>query len=262
MQAPQYQETLFSHLFPGHTASLSAYIPVFQSLDHFLKLTPQQKQRTILRSDSGFGSDRNLDFVLDEDWQVLSKGYAARRTGSLARKATNAHWLELCCDRWVTQAPQAPTYIRPVQYLLLRWRTENGDFKHATVICSVLEWCWHQVIEYYDDRGACETEIQADKGGLKIEKRRKRQLAAQEALILLSDLAHNLLAWTMQWMQIPGELSTYGTIRTTEDVLSVPGRLKFDEHDRLVEVQLNMLYPHIDQIADGLRRLLDRFGDP
>jgi len=227
-----------------------------------LSFSPQQKQRTILRSDSGFGSDHNLDYALDEDWQVLSKGYAARRTGSIARKAVHAHWLELGSERWVTLAPQAPTYVRPVQYLLLRWQTEKGDLKHATVICSVLEWSWSRIIEYYDDRGACETEIQADKAGLKICKRRKRHLAAQETLILLSDLAHNLLAWTKQWMQMPGEFSTYGTTRTTEDVLSVPGLLKFDEHDRREEVQLNHLYPHVDQIAEGLRQLLEHFGHP
>jgi hypothetical protein len=253
---------LFSHLFPGNTASLSAYIPVFQSLGKFLNFTPEQKQRTILRSDSGFGCDHNLDYALDEDWQVLSKGYAARRTGSFARKAGKADWLALAADRWVTVAPGAPRYVRPVQYLLLRWRTENGEIKHSTVICSVLEWGLSQVIAYYDDRGACETEIQADKGGLKICKRRKRRLAAQEALILLSDIAHNVLAWTKHWMQMPDAFSSFGITRTTEDLLAVPGRLKFDEQDRLEEVQINVLYPYADQIADGLERLLVHFGKP
>lgn len=262
MQAPQYQETLFSQLYPGSTASLSAYIPVFQSLDRFLKFSPAQKQRTLLRSDSGFGSDRNLDYALDEDWQVLSKGYAARRTGAIARQTVATHWIEVGENRWITQAVGGPTYIRPVQYLLLRWQTESGEIKHSTLVCSVLEWSWQQVIAYYDDRGACETEIQADKGGLKICKRRKRHLAAQEALILLSDLAHNLLTWTKHWMKMPGELSLYRTTRTTEDVLAIQGRLIFDEHHRLEEVQLNKLYPHADQIADGLRRLLDHFGKP
>lgn len=262
MHAPQYQETLFSHLYPGSTASLSAYIPVFQRLDQFLSFSSEQKQRTILRSDSGFGSDRNLDFALDEDWQVLSKGYAARRTGSLARKAAQAEWVELGKGRWVTQAPSAPPYLRPVQYLLLRWQTETGDLKHATVITSILGWSWSTVIEHYDDRGACETEIQADKSGLKICKRRKRQLAAQEALILLSDLAHNVLAWTKQWMQMQGACSSLGTVRMTEDALAIPGRLIFDPKDRLVEVQLNQLYPHVDQLKEGLERLLEHFGWP
>jgi hypothetical protein len=259
VHAPQYQETLFSHLFPGSTASLSAYIPVFQCLDQFLKLSPPQKQRTILRSDSGFGSDLNLDYALDEDWQILSKGYAARRTGAIARQTVNANWLEIGKNRWVTRAIGGPTYVRPVQYLLLRWLTESGETKHSTVVCSISEWSWDQVIQFYDDRAACETEIQADKGGLKICKRRKHHLAAQEALILLTDLTHNLLAWANQWMQMPVSFSQYRTTRTVEDVLAVPGRLKFDEDDQLEEVQLNELYPHVDQIADGLRHLLEHF---
>lgn len=87
-----------------------------------------------------------------------------------------------------------PTYVAPVQHLVLRWRNHKGEFKYATVLCSVLTWSISQVIDYYDDRGSCETEIQADKGGLKLCKRRKKQLAAQEALVLLTDIAHNLLA--------------------------------------------------------------------
>jgi hypothetical protein len=203
-----------------------------------------------------------MDFALDEDWQVLSKGYAAGRTGSLARKAANADWDELGRMRWVTIAPGAPTYLRPVQYLLLRWKTELGDFKHATVICSVLDWSLSEVIAHYDDRGACETEIQANKSGLKICKRRKHRLAAQEALILLSDVAHNLHAWSMQWMQLQGSLSALGTLRMTEDILAMPGCLIFDRKGHLVEVRLNKLYPHVDQIADGLRNLLEHFGWP
>lgn len=249
-------------MFSGNTASLTAYIPVLQLLAGFLNFSPEQRQRTILRSDSGFGCDQNVDFALDEDWQVLTKGYAARRTGSLARKAAEADWIRVGQERWVTLAPQAPAYLRPVQYLLLRWRTEKGDLKHATVICSILEWSWSQVIQGYDDRGACETEIQADKSGLKICKRRKKCLSAQEALILLSDVAHNLIAWTKQWMQLPKPLAAYGAVRMTEDFFAVPGRLIFDDQGRLREAQLNRLYPHVDEIADGLRLLLEHFGKP
>ena len=117
------------------------------------------------------------------------------------------------------------------------------------------------IIAHYDDRGACETEIQADKGGLKMERRRKKRLAAQEALILLTDVAHNLLAWVPRWM-FPGEpLAAFGTTRLVEDVLHLPGRLLF-HGDRLAEVQLNQLHPYAEQVAAGLQRLLAHFGNP
>jgi hypothetical protein len=39
-----------------------------------------------------------------------------------------------------------------------------------------------------------ETDIKGDKRGLGIEKRRKKSFHAQEALVLLAQLSHNLLA--------------------------------------------------------------------
>ncbi len=118
-----------------------------------------------------------------------------------------------------------------------------------------------EVITYYDARGACETEIQADKGGLKLCKRRKKQPAAQEVLILLTDIAHNLLAWSSPWMFPNGPLAQFGTTRLIEDVLAIPGHLIFDQ-DQLVEVQLNELHPHSAQVAQGLARLMAYFGYP
>lgn len=193
---------------------------------------------------------------------MLTKGSGGRRPGVFARQIPSDDWLTLRPDdRWVARAVDPPTYVRPVQHLVLRWRTQSGELKHSTVVCSILDWSMAQVIEHYDDRGACETEIQADKGGLKLCKRRKRRAAAQEALVLLTDVAHNTLAWASHWMFPAGPLACLGTTRLIEDVLAIPGHLIFDE-ERLVEVQLNELHPYAPQVATGLERLLDHFGYP
>jgi hypothetical protein len=232
------------------------------AIDRFLGLSQAQKRRTILRSDSGFGSDGNINYALKEQWQVLTKGSGGRRPGAFARQIPPEDWQTLRLDdRWVARAVAPPTYVRPVQHLVLRWRTQKGELKHGTVVCSVLDWSMTQVINHYDDRGACETEIQADKGGLKLCKRRKKRVAAQEALVLLTDVAHNTLAWVSHWMFPDGPLSRFGTTRLIEDVLAIPGHLIFCQ-ERLVEVQLNELHPYAAEVADGLRRLLDKFGCP
>ncbi len=215
-----------------------------------------------MRSDSGFGSDDNLNYALADQWQVLSKGSGGKRPGIFARQIAPANWHILRPDdRWVAQAVNPPSYHKPVQSLVLRWRTQTGDLKHATIVCSILAWSLAQVIAYYDNRGACETEIQADKGGLKMVKRRKKQLLAQEALILLTDLAHNLLAWSSDWMFVEPPLTEFGPTRLIEDILAIPGHLIF-EGQQLVEVQLNELHPHAAQVALGLQRLLAHFGHP
>lgn len=261
VHAPQYHETLFSRIYPGKQDSGPTYIPILEALGPALELTPLQKQRTVLRSDAGFGSDANMDRALSDGWQILAKGKGGRRPQAYARQVAPEAWEPLEQERWVAQASAPPTYVRPTQSLVLRWQTEKGLVKYSTVVCSVLEWSMAEVIARYDDRGACETEIQADKGGLKLERRRKKRLAAQEALILLTDIAHNLSAWVPQWM-FPGEpLAKFGTTRLTEDVFCLPGRLFFNR-EQLAEVQLNQSHPHAEAVAVGLERLLAYFGHP
>jgi len=218
IQAPQYHETVFSHIYPGKQDSGTTYIPVLAALARYLPLTAAQKQRTIVRSDAGFGADANVNQALTADWQVLGKGKGGRRPQAYAREIPATVWQDLGQERWVAPASAPVTYVRPTQHLVLRWQTSEGKTKYSTVVCSVLTWTPGEVIAHYDDRGACETEIQADKGGLKLEHRRKKHLAAQEALILLTDVAHNLLAWTPQWMFAGEPLAEFGPTRLTEEM--------------------------------------------
>jgi len=261
VHAPQYHETLFSRLYPGRQESSPAYIPTLTTLDGFLNLSPTQKQRTILRSDAGFGSDANVDYALAASWQVLTKNKGGRRPPAFARQVAEADWQALRSDRWVARAVAPPSYVCPMQCLVLRWLTPSEVTKYAIVLCSILTWTMAETIAYYDDRAACEIEIQGDKSGLKMEQRRKKSLAAQEALVLLTDVAHNLLAWIPRWMGLEALLASFGKTRWVEDILSLPGRLFFDQ-DQLSEVQLNRHHPHAEAVAVGLQRLLDYFGYP
>jgi hypothetical protein len=262
VHAPQYHETLFSRLYPGNRESHTTYVPVLQALTTFLGFTEAQKARTILRSDAGFGSDSNVNTALLDHWQVVTKSSGGRRPAAVIRQIPDTAWLELRPDdRWVAVAPAPVQLVRPVQWLALRWRAQRGNLKQALVVCSVDTWSSAEIIHYYDDRGACETEIQADKGGLQMGRRRKKVATAQEVLILLTDVAHNLLAWTTPWMFPSGPLAQMGATQMIQDVLSMPGRLIF-ERRQLVEVQLNQLHPYATEVAEGLVRLLDHFGYP
>ena len=51
----------------------------------------------------------------------------------------------------------------------------------------------------YDGRGGMESDIKGDKRGLGIEQR-KKSFYAQEALALLAQLSHNLLAYFKGWL--------------------------------------------------------------
>src|SRR6266545_551650 len=77
--------------------------------------------------------------------------------------------------------------------LLNHWQvlTKSSGGRRPAALARQVEiqaWSPREVIAHYDARGTCETEIQADKGGLLLARRRKKVLAAQEALVLLTDL--------------------------------------------------------------------------
>jgi hypothetical protein len=259
--AAQYHETLFSRLYPGKQESSPAYLPTLTALDGFLRLTPEQKQHTVVRSDAGFGSDANINAALEAQWQVLTKNKGGRRPVAYARRVEESAWQALRSDRWVAPITFGPTYVRPTTCLLLRWQTEKGCIKHALVVSSLTACTMQETIAQYDDRGMCETEIQADKAGLRLEQRRKKHLEAQEALVLLTDVAHNVLAWMAQRMFADEPLVGFGTTRLINDALRISGRLYFDG-ETLTEVQLNRRHMYADAVATGLERLLAHFGYP
>jgi len=262
VHAPQYHETLFSQLYPGKQQSTPTYLPMLQALDSCLALSEAQKACTVLRTDGGFGSDANVNSALLNHWQVLTKSSGGRRPAALARQVGPEAWQVLRPnDRWVARVAPPLAFVRPVQWLALRWRNSRGELKQAIVLCSIEAWSPSEVIAHYDARGACETEIQADKGGLLLARRRKKVLAAQEALVLLTDLAHNLLAWAGRWMELEGRLATFGPTQLIQDVLTLPGQLIFNQQ-QLVEVRLKAEHPYATEVAAGLERLLDHFGYP
>ena len=261
MHAPQYHETVFSQLYPGRQDCGPVYQPVLETLAQTLAFTNDQQQQTVVRSDAGFGGDANVNYALTAGWQILAKGKGGQRPLRYAGRVEPTTWEPMGQERWLAPVPKPPTYVRPTQHFVLRWQTQQGLLKYATLVCSIMDWSMQEVLAHYDDRGACETEIQADKHGLQLERRRKKHLAAQEALILLTDVAHNLLAWTTHWMFPTGPYANFGPLRFTQDILTLPGRLYF-EHDRLVEVHLNKRHPHAKPVAEALSRLLDHFGNP
>ncbi len=90
----------------------------------------------------------------------------------------------------------------------------------------------------YDDRGGAEVEqFRNDKSGLSLEARRKRSFAGQKAYILLTDLAHNLLADFHHRALADSPFAGYGPKRIVRDLLNSPGRLVFAE-GRLVRIEL------------------------
>ncbi len=260
VSAPVYRETLLSLLYPGAQHGTTTFKPSMRAVQNLMELSREQRRHTVLRVDAGLGTDENINWALTHDYQVLAKGYNGKRADALAQRIAKEAWHTLRADRWVAPVSKARRYARRTQTLLLRWQTPKG-MKYATLVHSLLDHDWRTIPALYDDRGAAESEIKMDKAGLLLPKRRKKSLAAQEALILLTDIAHNTLAWTHDWMFAESRFATYGPLALVNDIWCMPGEVVL-KGGKLQMVALHETHPYAAEMVVCLTKLLAHFGNP
>jgi Transposase DDE domain group 1 len=256
LSAAPYAETRGSLLFPGFQHSLGTLQPTVLLAEQILHQRPHQRARTVWRLDAGFGSDSAINWLLARDYQLVTKGYNSRRAQKVVSQIAPDTWQVLRPNKWVAVVPDGVRYARRTQTLAVRWLTEAQRERCALLIHTLLDEMPRRVIEYYDQRGgAMEVDsIKQDKFGLQLTHRRKRSWYAQEAWIILTDLAHNLLTWLHDWMLSGSSFETYGNLRLVQDVLSIPGRLEF-EGDKLQKVALQATHPFAHEMQDCLAHL-------
>ena len=142
---------------------------------------------------------------------------------------------------------------------MLRWpHPRSRRFTYALLITAL----WNRELVYvsdlYDDRARIEHEINADTGGLRLPRRRKKPLHAQEALVLLTDLAHTIVAGTRRFGALEPDLGDVGIYFIVNEILTIPGKLLF--HDRqLVKWRLKATHPLARPVLACLARLLREF---
>lgn len=260
MSAPQYHETLLSLLYPGNQTSVNSLRSTLEVMEQLLAVRDRrQRGQILIRLDAGFGSDANINWLLHRGYQVLSKGYSSKRAVAFAREVR--HWQQLDRGKWIAPVPNylSGRYYRRTQMVMLRWQhPRSRRFKYALLITSL----WNRELVYvsdlYDDRARIENEIKADKGGLLLPRRRKKHLHAQEALVLLTDLAHNILAWTRRFWALEPDIGDVGIYCIVNEILTIPGKLLFQDR-QLVKLRLKATHPLARPVLVCLARILREF---
>jgi hypothetical protein len=110
----------------------------------------------------------------------------------------------------------------------------------------------------YDKRGGTvEVEINESKQGIGINKRSKKRFAAQQMVILLGSLAHNILVWSRRWLTSDApRFAEYGALRIVRDLFHINGLLEFNDSSQLLRITLNKAAPFVREIASALEKLL------
>ncbi len=275
--ATDYDEIVVDRLFPGTTQLHTALPQLVLAAEAALELDEVKRKRTILRLDGGGGSRADVNWALWRGYAVHCKDCSTQRADKLAASVTE--WVDDPRNPgrqagWVTEPTRA--YVRPVRRIAVRCSTKDGGWA-VGVIISALEpqdviGLTRQPIDrvndptavllayvyFYDQRGGgVETANKEDKQGLGLSKRNKKRFEAQQVVVLLSALAHNVLVWARTWLA-PHQprLARYGIKRLVRDVFQISGSVRSTETGQLVEIVLNQAAPLAAGLVAALRALL------
>ena len=251
MSAINYSETLWSELFPGNRTTATCLQPAVLGVETSLDLAPAQRKRTVYRLDGGAGTDDNLRWLLNRDYQIVAKGFSGKRAQALAQHVSRWDGYDPKC--WLGSVASPIDFGRPVQ-MLVKKRFHQAQWKHSYYVTTLAFPSKQAFMDRYHQRGAAEIEqFRADKDGLHLSSRRKRSFQAQKAMILLTDLTHNLLA-DFRYRALAGSrFAHWGLKRIVRDLLAVPGRL-YLSGSQLKRIELLAAHPYAEELIICLER--------
>jgi hypothetical protein len=238
-------------LYPGSRHTATCLQPAVLATESSLELADDQRRRVVWRFDGGAGSDEQVSWLLSRGYHLVGKGLSNRRAEALARQVRR--W-DRYPDYWLGKVAPPVDYGRPVQ-VCVKKRLKKGKFLHSYYLTTLKVPSKGYFMSLYDNRGGAEVEqFRSDKGGLHLATRQKSGFLAQQGLILLTDLAHNLLAHFYHQALVQSRFQPYGQKRIVNKLLNIPGKLVFEAG---VLTRVELLSTH--QNAKDLRICLERY---
>lgn len=241
---------MWSKLYPGNQHTITCFQPAVLGTENALELGPQQCKRTVWRMDGGSGSDEQIQWLLQRDYHLMCKGYSNFRAYALGKQV----------QRWdayegydLAEVPAPIDYGRPVRVFVKRY-LKKGQYQHSYYLSTLNLPSKGHFMRLYHQRGQAEVEqFRQDKQGLFLASRRKHSFTGQYAYILLTDLAHNLLAHFQAHALAQSPFADYGLKRIIRDLLHIPGRLYFDDQ-KLKKIELLTLNQNSKDLLICLER--------
>ena len=275
--ATHYGELVVDEVFAGTTQLTGALQALLESAATTLDLDAASRARTIVRVDAGGGSLADVNWLLTQGYQIIVKEYSGKRARNLAGSVIT--WLDdpQVAGRqvgWVTAA--ASEYARPVVRVAVRCQKKNGQWAHGVLITTldpraVVELAGMAAdqaanptalllayVYAYDQRGGgIETANKDDKQGVGIGKRNKKRFAAQQMVVWLGTLAHNILVWARHWLaeRVP-QVARFGHKRLVRDLLQINGVVERDAQGQIVQIVLNQAHYYARRLAGALQALV------
>jgi hypothetical protein len=277
--AARYEEVVADRVYAGNLQLRDCLPHLVEALEKTLELDEAKRARTVLRMDAGGGSFNSVNYLLKRGYHVHGKDFSVKRAANLSKYVRQ--WVD---DPhrpgrqlgWVEAG--SPGYAREVRRLVMRWRKRNGQVSHHLLLSTLepaevmrlmkqpaeLTSNPQAVVLAYarldDERGGTvEIDLKESKQGIGLTKRNKKRYAAQQMVLLLGTLAHNVVVWARRWLMAEApKLKRYGVKRLVRDVLQVSGFLELAATGLIKRIILNNASALARHCAKSLRILLKR----
>ena len=297
-------EIVLDQLYSGNQVSCTAFKEMVYEMEGVLSLDEKaNRMRIRLRLDGGFGSDDNINFALSRGYGLLIKMYSGNRARVLAESVEK--WVSAPTQRQREKGENATReaafltkthrYCRKTRQVAIRTSNpkNKSGYSYRVIVTTDLDDSLQTILDDYDERaGVPESLFCQDNQGLAARKRRKRRFFAQQMLMHLTQIAHNLTLWIKQWQidaidfakrcddwifnimrkwniqpldttkwveNTQEMIRQRGIKRFTHQLFALAGSLSF-RHGKLHRIVLKAGYPMIDRITLAFAALLDDTG--
>ncbi len=272
--ATHYDEIVLDRLYDGKRQLHRCLKELLRNTEDVLDLSENKRKLTILRIDDGGGEDEDINWVLNRNYFLLVKVKSWRRAEKLTAAITKWHPDPKGHDRQVGWIPQPHAYVKATRQLGLRSRKKNGQWSYHVLVFNLTDamlfaLCGRPMpsklqpldvmlaaVHAYDRRGGgVETQNKGDKQGLGLSHRNLHRFAAQEMLVLLGQLAHDLVIWTRNDLaRVDPRFQKYGIQRTVRDALQIDGRIAINAQGQIQSIVLNENHPLASAFQSAFRR--------
>ncbi len=185
------RETISLYLDAGNTHCSNRFDDLLN--DTLSKLKDVAKEnRLILRLDSGYGSNENIEKLKDRVKFVV-KGYSTTRASNIAKTIAKEEYEEI--DRFVD------TYELPsegdLRFIIVRTLTRKGDFIYTMLISNInkAEMSAHELFHFYNQRQTIEAFFKTCKNVYHMKNLRTRKFDGIYAFLWIVFITHNIISW-------------------------------------------------------------------
>lgn len=270
--ATLYGEIVVDRLYPGKRQLERSLQELVKAAEKVLGLGEARRRRTIIRSDGGGGRDADINWLLNRGYLILIKVKNWQRARKLAQSVQTWYRDPKTGDREVGLVEDPHAYDQPTRQVALRMPKKDSGYHYRVLVFNLSDrqlfslarqdlpqdpdsaQVLFTALYAYDLRsGGVETSIKGSKQGLGLTKRNKKRFAAQEMLVLLAQLAYNLIIWTRNLLAGPSpKLRRFGLLRMVRDIFHICGRVKFDAQGHVLKITLNQADELAQPFVNGL----------